>query len=194
MNKVREFITVKNKLNHPTLQETRSYEWGVKISCVGDLYVMLCELFVMDRLTIERSYVIALDHANKIKGIYQVGQGDANESHTSMQNIFTFLLLVGANSFMIAHNHVSDMPNASEADKTITAKAGIFADMFGMEFIGHMIISPNTYIVDGGTMDGTSYDDEFSIPYEDLGNGMGVTYIFGERIEDTIDKIKEMCR
>ena len=38
----------------------------------------------------------------------------------------------------------------------ITFKADNLAQMFGMEFIGHMIINPNGYIIDGGVMDGTN--------------------------------------
>jgi hypothetical protein len=71
-----------------------------------------------------------------------------------MQPVFTFLLLTGASSFVVVHNHISDMPEASESDKMITKMMGMLATAFDMEFIGHMIINPNGYIIDGGTMDG----------------------------------------
>jgi hypothetical protein len=71
-----------------------------------------------------------------------------------MQSIFTFLLLAGASSFVVVHNHIYNMPNASESDKMITKMIGMLGSTFDMEFIGHMIINPNGYVVDGGAMDG----------------------------------------
>lgn len=155
--KIREYIVVKNEFNHPSLEEARCYNWKGDLSYVSEVCRMLNEIFKMDRLSTEMSYVVALDHAKKPKGVCQIGHGDTSEVLTSMQNVFTFLLLVGANSFYVVHNHVSDMPEASADDKSVTFKINFLASMFeNLEFIGHMIINPNGYIVDGGEMDGAT--------------------------------------
>ena len=187
--KVREYIIVKNEFNHPSLEEVNCYEWTGDLVYVSEVCRMLNELFRMDRLSTEMSYVVALDHAKNLKGVCRIGHGDTSEVLMSMQSIFSFLLLSGANSFYVVHNHISDMPNASEDDKAVTLKVGLLTNMFGnLTFNGHIIINPNGYIVDGGEMDGAGKE----LPYKDLGNGMAEYYVFGEKIKGTLEEAKRI--
>ena len=154
MNKIREYIMVKDNFSHAKLEEVGNYDYYGELQYTDHIYHMLNSSFKMDSLITEVSYVIAFDHTKTPKGICKVGQGGLGETPTPMQPIFTFLLLAGASSFVVAHNHISDMPEASESDKMITKMIGMLANAFDMEFIGHMIINPNGYVIDGGTMDG----------------------------------------
>ena len=153
-NKIREYIMVKDNFSHAKLEEVGCYDYCGELRYMDDIYDMLNNSFKMDSLITEVSYVIAFDHKKTPKGICKVGQGGLDETPTPMQPIFTFLLLTGASSFIVAHNHISDMPEASESDKMTTKMMGMLATAFDMEFIGHMIINPSGYIIDGGTMDG----------------------------------------
>ena len=153
-NKIREYIMVKDSFSHAKLEEIGCYDYYGELKYTEDIYNMLNRSFKMDRLITEVSYVIAFDHEKMPKGICKVGQGGLGETPTPMQPVFTFLLLTGASSFVVAHNHISNMPNASESDKMISKMMGMLANTFDMEFIGHMVINPNGYVVDGGTMDG----------------------------------------
>lgn len=153
-NKIREYIMVKDNFSHAKLEEIGCYDYYGELKYTDDIYDMLNSSFKMDSLITEVSYVIAFDHKKLPKGICKVGQGGLNETPTPMQPIFTFLLLTGASSFVVVHNHISNMPEASESDKMTTKMMGVLATTFDMEFIGHMIINPNGYVIDGGTMDG----------------------------------------
>ena len=153
-NKIREYIMVKDDFSHAKLAEVGCYDYNGELKYTDNIYNMLNDAFKMDRLITEVSYVITFDHKKIPKGICKVGQGGLSETPTPMQPIFTFLLLTGASSFIVIHNHISDMPNPSEADNLVTAMMGTLATAFDVEFIGHMIINPNGYIVNGGTMDG----------------------------------------
>lgn len=153
-NKIREYIMVKDNFSHAKLEEIGCYDYYGELKYTDHIYDMLNRSFKMDSLITEVSYVIAFDHTKMPKGICKVGQGGLGETPTPMQPIFTFLLLTGASSFVVVHNHISDMPEASESDKMITKMTCMLATAFDMEFIGHMIINPNGYIIDGGTMDG----------------------------------------
>ena len=153
-NKIREYIMVKDGFSHAKLEEIGCYDYYGELKYTDDIYNMLNRSFKMDSLITEVSYVIAFDHKKMPKGICKVGQGGLSETPTPMQPIFTFLLLTGASSFIVIHNHISDMPEASESDKMTTKMMGMLATAFDMEFIGHMIINPNGYIINGGTMDG----------------------------------------
>ena len=182
-NKIREYIMVKDEFSHAKLEEIGCYDYYGELKYTDDIYNMLNGSFKMNRLITEVSYVIAFDHKKMPKGICKVGQGGLSETPTPMQSVFTFLLLTGASSFVVAHNHISDMPNASESDKTISGMLGTLAISFDMEFIGHMVVNPNGYTIDGGTMDGIvaeldedgevvswnskeeEYDDEEELPF-----------------------------
>lgn len=153
-NKIREYIMVKDDFSHAKLEEVGCYNYYGELRYTDHVYDMLNRTFKMDRLLTEVSYVIAFDHKKIPKGICKIGQGGLSESPTPMQPIFTFLLLAGASSFIVVHNHISDMPEASDSDKMITTMMGMLATGFDMEFIGHMIINPNGYIIDGGVLDG----------------------------------------
>lgn len=153
-NKIREYIMVKDKFSHAKLEEVGCHNYCGELKYTDNIYDMLNGSFRMDSLITEASYVIAFDHKKLPKGICKVGQGGLGEVPTPMQPIFTFLLLTGASSFIVAHNHISDMPEASESDKMTSKMMEMLATTFEMEFIGHMIINPNGYIIDGGTMDG----------------------------------------
>lgn len=153
-NKIREYIMVKDSFSHATLEEVACYDYCGELKYTDHVYDMLTRSFKMDSLLTEVSYVIAFDHKKMPKGICKVGQGGLSETPTPMQPLFTFLLLTGASSFIVAHNHISDMPEASESDKMITKMLGTLATAFDMEFVGHMVINPNGYIIDGGVMDG----------------------------------------
>ena len=154
IDKIREYIMVKDEFSHPALEEIRSYDYCGELKYTDEIYNMLNRSFRMDSLITEVSYVIAFDHKKLPKGICKIGQGGLGETPTPMQPLFTFLLLAGASSFIVAHNHVSDMPQASKSDKMITKMTGALGSTLEMEFIGHMIINPCGYIIDGGTMDG----------------------------------------
>ena len=186
-NKIREYILVKDNFRHAKLEEIGCYDYNGELRYTDHIYNMLNDVFKMDSLITEVSYVIGFDHNKAPKGICKVGQGGLSETPTPMQPIFTFLLLTGASSFIVVHNHISDMPNASSSDKMITKTMEMFATEFDMEFIGHMIINPCGYIIDGGTMDGIvaeldedgdicswnskedvkEYDEEDGMPFND---------------------------
>ena len=74
--------------------------------------------------------------------------------------------MTGASSFIVVHNHISDMPEASPCDKIITNRIETLGDAFDIEFIGHMIINPNGYIIDGGIMNGTTSEER--MPFEGI--------------------------
>lgn len=152
--KIREYIMVKDDVSHAKLEEIKCYNYYGELKYTDHIYDMLNRSFKMDRLITEVSYVVGFDHEKTPKGICKVGQGGLGEAPLPMQPIFTFLLLTGSSSFIVVHNHISNMPEASESDKIITKMLKMFASGFDMEFIGHMIINPCGYIIDGGIMDG----------------------------------------
>ena len=210
MNKIKEYVMIKDEFSHAKLEEVGCYEWNGELKYTDEIYKMLNKIFRMDRLITEVSYVVALDHGKKPKGVCRIGQGDANETPTSMQNIFTFLLLSGANAFVLVHNHISNLPEASMEDRMTTMRTNNLANMFDMEFIGNMIINPCGYLIDGGIMDGTNRtldendnlvdcsvcdeDDEYNFKdesYEDESSDEEVLPYEAEELMAAVRKLRE---
>lgn len=197
--KIKEFSLTKNQDNIPRLEVGKYFNWKGEPRYFDEIHRMLNELFKLNKQMVEKSYVIAFDHAKEILGIMQVGQGSTNETPMPFQSIFTFLMLVGATSFMIIHNHISNMPNPSMNDRIITNRADTLGKMFEIAFIGHMIVNPKGYVVDEeksvglvNELDKEITDEVFGAEFEleDLGNGMAATYVFGNRIEGKMEDIK----
>ena len=205
-NKIREYVMVKDRFSHAKLEEVGCYDYYGELKYTDTIYEMLTSTFKMDRLITEVSYVIAFDHAKMPKGICKVGQGGISETPTPPQSIFTFLLLTGAHSFIVVHNHISEIPEASASDQLATLSIETIAKNFDMEFIGHMIINPNGYVIDGGVMKGTwaeldedgeiiSYTDE-SEGYEDdgfdeAGNKSEVIHVTSENVYEVAKMLRE---
>lgn len=187
--KIREYVLVQDKYMCSKLEMNSVYDWEGDLVYTDEIHRMLNEVFRMNRLLTERAYVLSFDHKKQLKGICQIGQGDISETPLPYNNVFTFLLLTGAAAFVVVHNHVSNLPEASQDDEIKTFQGKMLSNIFGIEFIGHMIINPNGYTIDGGTMDGTT-KEESEIEY--LENGMAATYIFGNRIEGTVEDIKKI--
>lgn len=181
-NKIREYIMVKDSFSHAKLEEIGCYDYYGELKYTDHIYDMLNRSFKMDSLITEVSYVIAFDHKKMPKGICKVGQGGLNETPTPMQPIFTFLLLTGASSFIVAHNHISDMPEVSGADQMVTEMIGTLAASFDMEFIGHMVISPNGYVIDGGTIE------------EECGNEEDILFDDSKAIHITSENMYEVAK
>ena len=198
-NKIREYIMVKDKFSHAKLEEIGCYDYYGELKYTNDIYYMLTKSFKMDSLLTEVSYVIAFDHKKMPKGICKVGQGGLGETPTPMQSVFTFLLLAGASSFVVAHNHISNMPDASESDKMVSKMMSMLASTFDMEVIGHMVINPNGYIIDGGTTDGIVAElnedgeiESWDAEEEECDDKAAASFDEPETVEDMYEAVKAL--
>lgn len=149
-NKIREYTLVLDKNNHPTLEEVSCRDWYGDTFYDSEIARMMRELFNMNRMAMERDYVVAFDPKRQIKGVFLVGQGSSTRCSIPAGNLFTFLLLIGATSFMEIHNHIDGSLQASECDSRTTQFMQDGANLFNMLFLGSMIIGGNDYYVYGG--------------------------------------------
>lgn len=147
---VREYILAKTEENIPMLKEVNSIDWDKELIYNEQIAEMLCKLFYMDSLAVERNYVVAFDAKMRIKGVFLAGQGSATKVAISMSEIMKFLLLIGAVQFIDVHNHPDGGVEASEEDNKFTNALQQVSDLLGLMFIGSMIIDKEGYYVYGG--------------------------------------------
>lgn len=88
---------------------------------------------------LEKVVCIALDGGNRVIGI-NVNEGTTNMCSVFPAQLMRFLLLAGASSFALAHNHPAGSCRPSQADWDITKKLQIAAKALNLTFIDHLIL------------------------------------------------------
>lgn len=86
----------------------------------------------------EYVYLLPLNTAGKLLGIFEVSHGGNNFASVRPREVFMRLLLIGSNSFMIVHNHPGGSFEPSEADKAVMKtlnEAGKLMKIPMLEFI-----------------------------------------------------------
>lgn len=101
---------------------------------------MLNDCFNMNRLAEEHLYLIALNTKAKPLGVFEVSHGTANASMVNPREIFIRLLLVGASSFVVSHNHPSGDCTPSKEDIQTTRRLKECADIMGIMLLDHIIV------------------------------------------------------
>lgn len=127
----REF-KVKNKYKHKDLRDNKQ------------LVKLLEDLFEYSKLTEEYSFVVAY-YMDLVLGIFQLSHGTDEDCDMQMKTIFKFLLLVGADSFTICHNHPNCTSRMSQDDYNRTTELIAVSHYLGIKLNSHLIVGKNNY-------------------------------------------------
>ncbi len=95
------------------------------------------EMWALDR---ERLYALLLDTKHQLIWMEIVSVGSLNESIAHPREILRPALIHSAYGFILAHNHPSGDPAASEADRRLTRRIHEAADLLRVNLIDHIII------------------------------------------------------
>ena len=110
------------------------------------LSYMLDEIYDLSYCNEEYMYVISMDTNFHIKGIYEAGHGDFSSVTIYSRELFTFLLLSGAERFVCVHNHPNGNLEASDGDKKWTQTMKLTANILHIEFTDHIIVTEEGFI------------------------------------------------
>lgn len=104
----------------------------------------------------EHCMLLALDSKNVPLGIALLHVGGLNSSMVDQRVVFQPLSLIGAISFILAHNHPSDAPTPSQDDIDLTERCAKSARILSFNFLDHLILTsdPKRYysFLDAGLM------------------------------------------
>ena len=145
--KINEYKLYKNENNLPCLQICRSFDCESDI-CENpyDFATLMVELYDMNTLFIEYSYVIGLDFSNRILGIVELSHETDYQTPTPLKEMFMSLLLMGANKFVLLHNHPNNVMDASAADIELGRKIIQGSNLLGLKFEDQIIIGYEDYL------------------------------------------------
>ena len=91
--------------------------------------------------------VVLLDVKRNVRGVAEVARGQRSRVAVDSADILRPVLITGASSFFVAHNHPSGDPTPSNADKKLTraVASATKAALPDVVFDGHIVIGANAY-------------------------------------------------
>jgi len=107
-----------------------------------DAYLCFLDTFEEGQIPIkEFFYVMALNRANRLIGIYKVSEGGISGTVVDIRIVAKFLIDVQASSAIICHNHPSGALRVSYPDIAITKRVKSALKLFGIDLQDHIIIT-----------------------------------------------------
>ncbi len=89
----------------------------------------------------EHLYIIAVNNKASVLGSMEISHGSVNESFANPREVFIRLLLLGASSFVMVHNHPSGEADPSVSDAKATKRIKESGDLLGIELLDHVIVA-----------------------------------------------------
>lgn len=132
--------------NLPKLEPTFSFEVDNEYSNINDYVYDICknDIKFVENYD-EYIYIFAFDFNNNLKGIYELSHGNSSEAKIYHRELFMFLLLIGAESFIMVHNHPSGSTEPSAADLESTSLISEFSKLLDIKFLDALVISKDSY-------------------------------------------------
>jgi DNA repair protein RadC len=97
----------------------------------------------MDRLSVEHAYLVGFNLSMDIIGIFLISVGSSRKCFFYKKSIATFLVLSGAERFILLHNHPDGTLDVSDDDFASSFYIKSLADILEIEFIDSVIVSRN---------------------------------------------------
>lgn len=113
------------------------------ITCSSDSYEFLYTFFPTDTIALqEHFFVVYLNRANKVIGVYHSSMGGINSTVTDPRLILGTALKLAASNLILAHNHPSGNIRPSIADRELTRKLVEGSNLLDLKILDHMIVGP----------------------------------------------------
>ena len=114
--KIKEYIILRDGEQHPYLKTKTEFEWNKSFLATENIINFFNESYFMNQLDEEYVYIISLNCQMKPLGVFQLSHGNWFQTDIKMRELGIFLLLTGAERFIIAHNHPNGSCQPSEGD------------------------------------------------------------------------------
>ena len=144
--KIKEYKITRTEEMHPCLSVCREMEYETDVFNTSyELATLMVELYDMHNLFVEYSYVLGFNCSNKLLGIVELSHQTDIETNTPIREMFISLLLMGANNFVLIHNHPNNSLEPSIADINLTNKILLGANLLDIMFRDAIIICDENF-------------------------------------------------
>ena len=140
--KICEYNTRLNEERMPILMERQKYKIDGRRSfrtpqAVAELSALTIGL---KDAAEEHIYALAFNSNMQLIALFEISHGTVNASLASTREIMQKLLLVGAVSFAIVHNHPSGNTTPSEEDRAMTKAVADAGKLMHIPLMDHVIV------------------------------------------------------
>jgi DNA repair protein RadC len=125
------------------VRESAGAPFGTQIWAPADLAAVARRLICDEPQEIV--LCLHLDRRHRLRGYHEVARGGIASAQVDMQILFGAVLLTAAPAFALAHNHPSDEATPSPDDMALTRRVARAADLLGVEFVDHLIVTSNGF-------------------------------------------------
>lgn len=94
----------------------------------------------------EHLFFIGLDTKNNVKNISLLGIGNTCSVTIDTKEIIRTALLTASEKVVLVHNHPSNSPESSNADRHISNVANKMMEFYGIQLIDHIIVTKSDYL------------------------------------------------
>ena len=164
--KIKEYIIVNDNEKHPKLKEKNVIEWDDEFLNYDKIVKFLNSNFNMNILSEEYVYVLSFNCRMEILGVFQLSHGNSMESKIGMRELGIFLLLTGAEKFIVAHNHPNGSSKISGFDFLVTNRMNELARMIDIDLVQHFIIGRKSYDTVIEIFEEDEEDEDKEIPFQ----------------------------
>ena len=143
------------------LKEKEKIQWNSDFSSYDKMVDFFNQVFETEYLEEEYVYVMSFNCQMIPQGVFELSHGSADTSIIKMRELAIFLLLSGANKFIVVHNHPNGSKDVSVNDINITRKIQEMANFIEVDFLQHFTIGNDGY----DTCIDNEENDEDYIPF-----------------------------
>lgn len=107
----------------------------------------VAKIFMEELMYEKREIVklIILNNKNKILRIQNISLGGTNYAVIEPKEVLAEPIKMNANKIILLHNHPSGNATPSNEDYEVSKRISLCAEMFGIEFIDHIVIGDGEY-------------------------------------------------
>jgi DNA repair protein RadC len=146
-------VSERSRLNENQLREIEVVYHPAKNDCIvnkisssRDANTIFKAVYSPDRIEfIEEAYVLYLNRANKILGVYHLSKGSTTGTIMDIKHILAVALKSNASGIIISHNHPSGNLTPSKSDLGITQKLKDACDIMEISLLDHLILAVDGY-------------------------------------------------
>lgn len=125
---------------HVKLKARESLDMDVKVTNEKAAVLVANKMFLLDQSAEEKLILLSLNAKGKVLGAFEVSHGNVNTTLAGNREIFIRLLLSGAFSFILLHNHVSGDVTPSNEDLSTVKRIKSASDIMGVKMFDFIIV------------------------------------------------------
>lgn len=126
-------------------EKTIDYDKDIRTDNPSDIAGLMRNILEMDRLAEEHCYMIVMNNACKLLGVFFLSKGTVNSSLISAREVYMRGLMIGGSMIIITHNHPSGKAVPTRVDIETSVKIKQAGNMIGIPLIDHIIIGGKDY-------------------------------------------------